>query len=156
MSNTRLNNTGFARWNDMPRFNRSRSGFSLIELMVLVAIVGVIAGISAPPIFRYVNSNRLQTNADRMASDLQYVRTLSVSRSIIMRVSSTPTGYKLTDPATGDIIRERTFEHGLGLATTQSSDFYPWGMADATVFNMSNSTGAMAVNLLPTGIVEVQ
>ena len=139
----------------MPRFNRSRQGFSLIELMVLVAIIGVIAGIAAPPIFRYVNSNRLQTNADMMASDLQYARTLSVSRSVILQVSSTPAGYRVTDPSSGDIIRERTFEHGLGLALTQSSNFYPWGMADATVFNISNSAGAMAVNLLPTGLVEV-
>ncbi len=139
----------------MPRFNHSRQGFSLIELMVIVAIVGVIAGISAPPIFRYVNSNRLQTNADRMASDLQYARTLSVSSNVVLHFSSTPGGYTLTRPASGDTIRERTFEHDLGLATTQSSDFYPWGMADAAVFNLSNSTGTMVVNLLPTGLVEV-
>jgi len=150
-----MSKTRFARWNKMPRFNCRRQGFSLIELMVIITIVGIIAGISAPPIFRYVNSNRLQTHADRMAADLQYARTMSISTSTILRFSSTPTGYQLTDPISGNIIREKNFEHGLALNMAQTADFFPWGMADATVFNLSNPTGAMTVNLLPTGIVEV-
>ena len=140
----------------MPRLQSTRQGFNLIELMVVIAIVGVIAGIAAPPIYRYVNSNRLQTHADRLAADLQYARTLSISNGEILRFTSTPAGYQLTNPVTGTIIREKNFEHGLGLANTQTSDFYPWGMADPAVFNISNSTGAMVVNLMPTGIVEVQ
>jgi len=139
----------------MPFFNRSRGGFSLIELMVVITVVGIIAGISAPPIFRYINSNRLETHADRLAADLQYARTLSISTSTILRFSSTTTGYRLTDPISGTIIREKDFDHGLGFDAAKSADFFPWGMADATVFNISNSTGAMTVNLLPTGIVEV-
>ena len=139
----------------MPRLNRNRQGFNLIELMVVIAIVGVIAGISAPPIFRYVQGNRLQTHADRLAADLQYARSLSISNGTILRFASTTEGYQLTNPITGDIIREKDFDHGLGLDQDQTADFYPWGMADPAVFNISNSTGAMVVNLMPTGIVEV-
>ncbi len=139
----------------MPFFNRSRRGFTLIEMMVVITVVGIIAGISAPPIFRYINSNRLETNADRLGADLQYARTLSISTSTILRFSSNQAGYQLTDPITGTIIRDKVFENGMQLAADQTADFFPWGMADPTVFNISNSTGAMTVNLLPTGIVEV-
>lgn len=139
----------------MPRPKRNRRGFSLIELMVVIAIVGVIASISAPPIFRYLDSNRLQTDADRLAADLQYARTLSISQGSILRFASTPAGYQLTNPVTGDLIREKTFDHGMVLENNQTADFYPWGMADPAVFNIKNSTGAMVVNLMPTGIVEV-
>ena len=41
------------------------------------------------------------------------------------------------------------------LANDQTADFYPWGMADPVVFNISNASGDMAVNLMPTSIVEV-
>lgn len=139
----------------MPRNNGSRRGFSLVELMVVIAVVGIIAGISAPPIFRYMDSNRLQTNADRLVADLQYARSLSISQGAILRFAGTPAGYQVTNPITGDLIREKNFNHGLGLANDQTADFYPWGMADAAVFNLSNSTGAMVVNLMPTGLVEV-
>jgi prepilin-type N-terminal cleavage/methylation domain-containing protein len=151
-----MSKTRFARWTKMPRLFRCRQGFNLIELMVVIAIVGVIAGIAAPPIFHHVNVNRLQTHADRLAADLQYARTLSISTANILRFSSTPAGYQLTNPISGDIIREKNFDHGLELQTNQTADFYPWGMADPVVFNISNSTGAMVVNLMPTGIVEVQ
>jgi len=140
----------------MPRFKCSRQGFNLIELMVVVAIVGVIAGISSPSIFRYVNSNRLQTQADRLAADLQYTRTLSISTATILRFTSTPTGYQVTNPVNGDIIRDTNFDNGLGLGIAQTSDFFPWGMADPNVFNITNATGTITVNLMPTGIVEVQ
>ena len=139
----------------MPRLFRCRQGFNLIELMVVIAIVGVIAGIAAPPIFHHVNVNRLQTHAYRLAADLQYARTLSISTSTILRFSSTPAGYQLTDPVSGTIIREKNFDHGLGFDAAKTADFFPWGMADPTVFNISNNTGAMTVNLMPTGIVEV-
>lgn len=133
----------------------NRRGFTLVEMMVIIVIVGLMAAIATPGIFRYVQSNRLQTTVDRMAADMQYARSLSIANGQILRFSVTGAGYRLTDPVSGTVFRDKTFEHGLKLAIDQTADFYPWGMADARVFNISNSTGARQVNLLPTGIVEV-
>ena len=139
----------------LPGQRASRRGYSLIEVMVVIGIVGLIATISAPPVFRYVQSNRLQTNADRMAADLQYARSLSIASSEILRFTATPGGYKLENPNTGALIRETNFGHDMELGANQTSDFYPWGMADATIFNITNGSGTYRVNLLPTGLVEV-
>ncbi len=127
----------------------------MVEMMVVIGIVGIIATISAPPIFRYVQSNRLQTNTDRLAADLQYARTLSIASSSILRFTATPVGYKLENPNTGALIRETDFGHDLELDMAQTADFYPWGMADASVFNITNAAGTNQVTLLPTGLVEV-
>jgi type II secretion system protein H len=150
-----LSQTRFARWKKMPRLARNRQGFNLIELMVVIAIVGIIATISAPPIYRYVQGNRLQTSADRLAADLQYARSLSISNGTILRFTSTPAGYQLTNPVTGDLLREKNFAHGMELDQATTADFFPWGMAQPAVFNISNSSGARVINLMPTGIVEV-
>lgn len=132
-----------------------RAGFSMVEMMVVIGIIGILATVAAPPVFRYVQSNRLQTSADRMAADLQYARALSISNGQILRFSATPAGYQLTNPNSGVIIRENAFAHGMAMAATQTADFYPWGMAETKVFNLTNAAGTRQINLLPTGIVEV-
>jgi Tfp pilus assembly protein FimT len=140
---------------NLPRRRPGRHGFSLVEIMVIIGIVGVMATLVAPPIFRSVQSNRLQTSADRMAADLQYARSLSIANSQILRFAATAAGYQLTNPNTGVVIRESVFDHDMTLTVNQTTDFYPWGMADTQVFNLSNNTGNRQINLLPTGIVEV-
>jgi prepilin-type N-terminal cleavage/methylation domain-containing protein len=139
----------------MPGQRPQRRGFSMIEMMVVIGIVGSIATISAPPIYRFVESNRLQTNTDRLTADLQYARSLSIASSQILRFTATPQGYQLSNPNTGAVIRTTDFGHDMELGANQTTDFYPWGMADAAIFNITNGSGSNQVNLLPTGLVEV-
>jgi prepilin-type N-terminal cleavage/methylation domain-containing protein len=140
---------------EMRKHLRERRGFTLTEMMIVILIVGLIAGIAAPPTFRFVQSNRLQTQADRLAADLQYARQIAVSNNTVMRFESNEEGYALTNPATGEILRERQLKHGMDIGGEIRANFYPWGMADAQVFNVENSSGTMVVTLLPTGMVEV-
>jgi prepilin-type N-terminal cleavage/methylation domain-containing protein len=139
----------------VPGRSPQRRGFTMVEIMVVIGIVGIIASISAPPIFRYVQSNRLQTNTDRLAADLQYARSLSIASSQILRFTATPLGYELSNPNTGVVIRATDFAHDMELGANQTTDFYPWGMADAAIFNITNGSGTKRINLLPTGLVEV-
>ena len=133
-----------------------RQGFSTVEMMIVILIVGLLAVISAPAMYRYITSNRLESDTDRMVADLQYARSVSIANGEILRFAATPAGYTVFNPADMQVFRTKNFDHGLSLAMTQNVDFYPWGMADATVFVISNSAGAHQINLLPTGIVEVQ
>jgi prepilin-type N-terminal cleavage/methylation domain-containing protein len=133
----------------------TNKGFTLVETMLVICLVGVMASMAAPPFFRYLASNQLATQADRMVADLQYARSLSVANSQILRFSVTATGYELTNPLTGTVLRESAFSSGLNLDRDQVADFFPWGMADQTVFNLSSHAGAKQITLLPTGLVEV-
>jgi prepilin-type N-terminal cleavage/methylation domain-containing protein len=133
-----------------------RGGFSLVEIMIVIVLVGLLVVMVGPPMYGYLQAHRLQTGTDRLVTDLQYARAQSISRGRILRINTTVNGYAITEPASGDTIRQQTLDQGVVLALAQQSNFFPWGMADNTNFNISNSTGAKQIDLLPTGIVEVQ
>ena len=140
----------------MRKFFSERRGFTLTEIMVVILVVGLLAGMAAPPMFRFVASNRLQTMSDRLAADLQYARQMAVSSNTVVRFASDAEGWTVTNTATGDVVRERELKHGLDIGGEAEADFFPWGMAEARVFNVNNSAGNIVVTLLPTGMVEVQ
>jgi Tfp pilus assembly protein FimT len=133
----------------------SRKGFSLVELIVLIGIFGLLTALAAPSVMRYVRSNRLASSTERMAADIQMTRTLAISTGRIYRLAAVPNGYQIFDPLNGDVVRTRVFEGNVQLAAAANVHFFPWGMADAAVFNIQNGMGARQVNLLPTGVVEV-
>jgi prepilin-type N-terminal cleavage/methylation domain-containing protein len=132
-----------------------RQGFTMVEMMIVISLIGLMAAISAPPLFRYIQSNRLQTGTDRMVADMQYARSVAISSGRILRFAATEAGYTLTDPVSGDVLRSKNFEHGMALDAAVTVDFFPWGMANGAVLNISNPAGAARVDVLPTGIVEV-
>jgi type II secretory pathway pseudopilin PulG len=132
-----------------------RQGFTLIELMVLITLFTALLVVAAPPINGYLNSNRLEINADRLAADLQYTRSIAIANGQTMRFQATETGYRIVEPGSGSIIRERVFDGGCALSLAVNADFFPWGMAESRVINMANCAGSRTITLLPTGIVEV-
>lgn len=134
----------------------TNQGFTLVEAMLVICLVGVMASMAAPPFFRYLASNELVTQTDRMVADMQYARSLSVANSQILRFTATTAGYQVTNPLTGVVIRQSNFSHGLVLDRGQTADFFPWGMANQRVFQLHGNAGTRQITLLPTGLVEVQ
>lgn len=134
---------------------QGRAGFTLVEMMVLVGIFGLVVALSIPNVASYVRSNQLDTSVDRMAADLNLARTMSITNGRIFRLTTTEGGYRLVDTISGEVLRNRSFEGDVALDTADSAQFFPWGMAEAKVFNLTSSVGDRSINLLPTGVVEV-
>ena len=57
-------------------------GFSLIELLVTIAIAAIIAGLAAPSFKKMLDANRIQTTASALQGDIMFARTEAVKRGL--------------------------------------------------------------------------
>ena len=69
---------GFHR---LTKSNSCSQGFTLIELMFTVAIVGFVAVIAAPSLQNFVLNNRIRSQAAALTSSLAFARTEAITRS---------------------------------------------------------------------------
>lgn len=58
-----------------------RGGFSLTELMIVITVMGLILAIGAPAMGRYLQSWRLNGEANEMATFLRLTRTAAVTKN---------------------------------------------------------------------------
>ena len=59
----------------------SRRGFTLVEMMVIIGLMGLIAAIAVPSFNGYLRANEVDTIADRITSDMALARSLSGART---------------------------------------------------------------------------
>ena len=77
-------------------FNRSESGYSLTELLVVVAIVGVLSLISVPAFINFKNQNTFRSDLRNFTNDLRAARQFAITQTVDVRVELDIAGNSLT------------------------------------------------------------
>jgi general secretion pathway protein H len=74
---------------------RREAGFTLIELMVVLAIMVLLTAMLPIALNRMLPSRRVATTADRLLQDIRWLQSEAINRSAPGRMVLEPTGYRL-------------------------------------------------------------
>lgn len=135
------------------RFIRSSRGFTLIETMIIVAIIGILAGLTIPSFANYLHRQKVIGARNELLADLQYARSLAIARRITFQIDFEADTYEIKIPGPDTVIRSKTAPDGVQFNADADPNFYPWGLSDACNIAVNSPHKTSNVSLLPNGTV---
>ena len=152
------------------RLCNKQSGFTLIEMMIIIAILAIFAAIATPNFLSYLPKHRLNGAARQVMGDLMAARMKAVSQNNEFKIFFLANGHDYTilddddNDGTADIgewteIKDIQNEyHDVTLSTTNNPIFHPRGTASplGTTITLSSSSGSNKyVKIRYTGRVKI-
>lgn len=142
---------------------QNNKGMTLLEVMVVVAIIGIIVAIAVPSFSTMLEKQRIKDAAEAMLADLRWARTESIKRNAPVRVTfATGSNWSYTI----DTFPALTTSDGILPKTVNGSDFPSTALETAsfagrvayTTFdpvrgtNLNNGTVTISSNNFSAGV----
>jgi prepilin-type N-terminal cleavage/methylation domain-containing protein len=144
------------------------AGFTLIELSIAIAVVGILATIAAPNVLTEMPKFRLNGAAQQIFGDLMAARMKAVSHNRKVKIFFTDDNqYKICDDADNDgsvddcegeskVVDINENYKGITLSSNNNPIFNPRGTAsNLATINIENLSGTRCITIAITGRVRI-
>lgn len=139
-------------------------GFTLMELVIVIAIMAILAAIAAPNYTSFMAQRRLNGAARQIMSDLMHARMQAVNQNNEFKITFVNSHeYQILDDDngngssdSGESVRTKSVQtdySDVTLSSTANPVFNPRGTANGATITLSNSAGSKIVSLAITGRV---
>jgi len=141
-----------------------KKGFTLIEMMIVIAIIGILSAIAAPNFSSYMATRRLNGAARMVMVDLMAARMAAITQNRNVQVAfSSSAGATYTYDATGTASSVKNVQTGFGyhdvtLSSNTSPTFLPNGTVLAATngtVTLSNASGSKLITTSSAGRVRI-
>ena len=145
------------------RFGRSRSGFTLLETIIVLVVIALLASLGTPMVNKAIGQSRVQNSAGVIAGDLQLAFSLASRQRSPLRITVDPSArkYRITTRA-GTVIKERNLGdmsdlHVSTMSSTVSTlDVFPNGLSSGPIAITVGINGyAQTITMTRAGQVRV-
>lgn len=129
-----------------------QAAFTLIELMVTIAIAAILLGLAAPSFLSMIARQRIEGAANELAAHLRHEATEAVNHNASVSLVSTATGYTTSS---GNVI---TLGSGLSMTSGVTATFNPMRAdSNAVSFTISstNTSDTLRVDTSTAGLVTI-
>jgi prepilin-type N-terminal cleavage/methylation domain-containing protein len=110
--------------------SRKRAGFTLTELMIVLAVSGVLIAITIPSISGYLGTARLNGAINILDADLRNAHALASAQRRTYALIFQGGSYAVTQVSPPVLIRRRLMPRGVRCTASDTATFYAWGLSD--------------------------
>lgn len=127
-----------------------KKGFTLVEMLLVIAILAVLAAIGMPNLSIFILNNRVKSASFDIYSTLIYARSEAITRNGSVTVTPVggnwTSGWTVTEAATGTTLRSQAALNGISMTGPASVSYLGMGRLSAAVTPFSLTAAGVNSN----------